>query len=643
MPHVHQRDWSGNVSLPQGNKCSERFDDCAAQPTCDVAGLDDEGVEVQDEELLVEPQLVPTSSNEEPNLSGNGLDDLKRWPADMPVRRQSPGEGASDEPLHARERTTQPACPPLRPTEGWSHRFAGNPSKDADNRSASQRAPTTQQGDSFADSFRQGANILGQYRITRVRERGSFVLADALHLDMGCRVQVQILSPRARRFRFLREHLSATAQALAQMQSRHSCRLLDTGTFDSGAPFTVVQVTTGVSLAQRIRAQGPLPLTDAVELVLQIGESLAEAHAHGIVHGALAPSNVRLAHGIDGVEVAVVSGFGILPNSAVDLVQNRLTPLLGRKRSREAVGYFPPEQVRRPQAIDPASDIWSLGAILHELLTGEPAFRGEGVAAVLACVVADTPSPVTALRSDIPRELEFILLRCLSKDAASRFPSIADLARALLPFASADSQEAVERISRIVARGHPQVGSDYRTNALVRVRQPTRAETNGSVASPPAERARTFGRGQLGSLPWNAIAVGLLAGIGGALAATYLIMHLMPAGKQEPGLVASTHNQSRIHAATPVTLSPTVPPQRSNEGTPPVAPIATGSSFAISSAAPPSAEQTAPRAVAPKARRVSATEANLTAVLPPSAKGEQPLRPLPTRTATAAALFDDIK
>jgi serine/threonine-protein kinase len=117
--------------------------------------------------------------------------------------------------------------------------------------------------------------------------------------------------------------------------------------------------------------------------------------------------------------------------------------------------YMSPEQIRSSKNVDARADVWALGVILHELLTGAPAYQADTVPGLLAMIVADAPPPLSSQRPDAPRDLENCVLRCLEKDRNLRFASVAQLARALEPYASPYSQLLVRRIVRILGDDSP--------------------------------------------------------------------------------------------------------------------------------------------------------------------------------------------
>jgi len=112
--------------------------------------------------------------------------------------------------------------------------------------------------------------------------------------------------------------------------------------------------------------------------------------------------------------------------------------------------YMSPEQMRSAKDVDTRTDIWSLGVIMYEMLTGQPPYTGDSIPALCASLLSDTPVSVRTLRADIPPELEDVIMRCLAKDRQYRFATVSELARALAPFGSASSQLHVDRASRVM-------------------------------------------------------------------------------------------------------------------------------------------------------------------------------------------------
>lgn len=280
----------------------------------------------------------------------------------------------------------------------------------------------------------EGDVIAGKYRVEElVAVGGMGVVVSAKHIQLGQQVAIKVLLPveaddesLAAIPRFLRE-----ARAAAGLRSEHVVRIYDVDTLESGLPYMVMELLSGQDLRRVVKTGGPLPVEQAVDFVLQAADAIGEAHAAGIVHRDLKPSNLFLARRNDGRPWVKVLDFGISKASHDPNLEGTLTT------SRAMIGspmYMSPEQVRDAKSVDARSDIWSLGVILHELLSGKPAFRGESLPAICAAIAADPPQSLAAARPDVAPELVAIVLRCLEKDPALRFQTVDELRAALLPF-----------------------------------------------------------------------------------------------------------------------------------------------------------------------------------------------------------------
>ena len=211
--------------------------------------------------------------------------------------------------------------------------------------------------------------------------------------------------------------------------------MFDVGTLESGVPFMVMEHLEGRDLDDEVLRRGPIDLVEAVDYVLQAADALAAAHRLGIVHRDIKPANLFLATRPDGTRRVKVLDFGI---SKVGGAAPAARPgLLSRDRSSLGTpAYMSPEQVRDAVDIDARTDIWGLGTILYELVTGHMAFVGKDITAILAHVLEEDPCPMTALRREVPTELEAIVMRCLDRDRNGRWGSAARFAQALAPFGS---------------------------------------------------------------------------------------------------------------------------------------------------------------------------------------------------------------
>jgi serine/threonine-protein kinase len=222
--------------------------------------------------------------------------------------------------------------------------------------------------------------------------------------------------------RFLRE-----IRVIATLQHPHILGLIDSGVVgpDGGAlagrPYYVMPYVDGRSLRQRLDEEGQLPVAEAVRLTSEVASALDYAHRHGVIHRDIKPENILLNDGS-----ALVADFGIA--LAVQQSGERMTETglsLGTPQ------YMSPEQAAGERGITPRSDIYALGAVAYEMLTGEPPFTGPNVQAIVARVLATEPRPMTVLRPSVPPPVETAVLQALEKLPADRFASAAEFAAAL--------------------------------------------------------------------------------------------------------------------------------------------------------------------------------------------------------------------
>ena len=281
-----------------------------------------------------------------------------------------------------------------------------------------------------------GEIVAGKYRVERVLGVGGMgVVVSARHttLDQCVAIKFLVVSRYATHEESVARFL-AEAHAAATIESDYVCRVFDVGTLDDGCPFMVMEHLEGRDLDEEIRQRGPLDLVEAVDYILQAADALAAAHQLGIVHRDIKPANLFLATRPDGTRRVKVLDFGISKiGSGAEVTAStasRETCSLGTP------AYMSPEQVRAAADVDARTDIWGLGAILYELVTGQMAFVGKDVKAVLDHVLKDDPCPMPALRRNVPAELESIVMRCLDRDRNERWSSAARFARALAPFGS---------------------------------------------------------------------------------------------------------------------------------------------------------------------------------------------------------------
>lgn len=274
-----------------------------------------------------------------------------------------------------------------------------------------------------------GEVLAGKYSVVRViGEGGMGVVYEGRHDRLGQRVAIKVLREEERKNREVVARFEREARFAAKLKSANVARVTDVDLLADGTPFMVMEYLEGVDLDFELSERGRLPIAEAVGYVLQACSAVAEAHALGIVHRDLKPHNLFLTDDGDRRVVKLLD-FGISKTTtdepdSVTLTRSSLgTPL-----------YMSPEQIRSARNADQRSDLWSLGVILYELVTGRPPFDGDGPAAVIAAITADAPSPPCELRPEMSRVLSDAIVRALEKDPARRYATVAEFAEAIQPF-----------------------------------------------------------------------------------------------------------------------------------------------------------------------------------------------------------------
>lgn len=321
----------------------------------------------------------------------------------------------------------------------------------------------------------EGQILAGKYRVEKVLGSGGMgVVVAAWHLELEQRVAVKFLHPLALERADTAERFRREARSAAKIKSEHVARVIDVGVMEGGVPYMVMEHLEGHDVAEEIRLRGALPITDAVDFLLQAIEALAEAHASGIVHRDLKPANLFLANRADGTRVVKVLDFGISKSlfggSVAELSLTRTATLIGSPL------YMSPEQMRSPKDVDTRTDIWSLGVMLYEMITGQPPYTGDSIPALCASLLNDVPRPMHELRAEVSPGLDDVVTHCLAKDRQQRFATVSDLARALAPFGSSSSQVHVDRASRLLGSTDVTVSTFSTASATARQSNPGTAD-----------------------------------------------------------------------------------------------------------------------------------------------------------------------
>jgi eukaryotic-like serine/threonine-protein kinase len=253
--------------------------------------------------------------------------------------------------------------------------------------------------------------------------QGEVYKARDIRLDRTVAIKIlpkQIANDPERKQRFERE-----AQTIAKLNHAHICILHDVG-HDGGIDYLVMEYVDGETLAQRL-SRGPLPLNQAVELAMQIGDALDKAHRRGVVHRDVKPSNIMIAKSgaklMDfGLAKQREPATGFVSPSDLSTVAN----ITGQGTILGTLQYMAPEQLEGKDA-DARSDVWGFGSVLYEMLTGKKAFEGKSQTSLMVAILEHEPAPVRTSQPLTPPSLEHILKRCLAKDPDRRWQTFSDI------------------------------------------------------------------------------------------------------------------------------------------------------------------------------------------------------------------------
>jgi serine/threonine protein kinase/Flp pilus assembly protein TadD len=285
-----------------------------------------------------------------------------------------------------------------------------------------------------------GQVIAGKYRIIREIGRGGMgVVYEAEDLRLKRPVALKFLPPGLTADPESRERFIHEAQAASGLDHPNICTIHEIDEADAGGLYIAMACYKGESLRERL-GRGPLAAPEAVDIALQVAEGLAKAHGSGIVHRDIKPGNIVLTS--DGVAKVLDFGLAKLAGEA------RLT-LPGTTLG--TVAYMSPEQARGDD-VDARTDVWSLGVLLYEMLSGELPFRGDKEAAVLHAILHEAPRPIAGSGAGYPAELAEVIRRALAKNPGKRFASARELADALREIKTGLAARDVPTARRLVFR-----------------------------------------------------------------------------------------------------------------------------------------------------------------------------------------------
>ncbi|MCP4724639.1 MAG: protein kinase [bacterium] len=253
--------------------------------------------------------------------------------------------------------------------------------------------------------------MIQHYKIlSKLGEGGMGVVYKAEDTKLKRTVALKFLSSEMTKDPTAKDRFIQEARAASALDHSNICTIHEVGESDDGSTYIAMAYYDGETLQDKI-SSGPLRIDEALTISIQIAEGLQEAHEKGIIHRDIKPANIMIT---DKGQVKIMD-FGLAKSIAGSMVTKAGTTL-------GTIGFMSPEQ-SRGDTVDKRSDIWSLGVILYNMLTGQMPFKGEYEQAIVYSIMNTEPEPITGLRTGVPVELEQYVGKCLAKDPAERYPS----------------------------------------------------------------------------------------------------------------------------------------------------------------------------------------------------------------------------
>jgi serine/threonine protein kinase len=385
------------------------------------------------------------------------------------------------------------------------------------------------------------------------------VVYAAQHVLLGQHVAVKVLASRRGSPHGTFQRALSEAQASARLTSEHVARVFDVGVTGAGQAYVVMERLIGDDLLHVLRSGLRAPVEEAVKIVLQACHALAEAHASGTVHRDIKPSNLFLAKQSDGTLTVKVLDFGLACGLEASCVEMRVGG---------SPGYASPEQLDGSSDVDARADVWGLGVVLYELVTGHRPSRAMNGDELPSAARGFVP-PMVSPHGPVPPAFESIVRRCMEVDRERRFASVIELAEALGPFAPPAYAHYPRRIRDVVAIERHSAGA-----LPIPADGPTVRDVDTALSDEASSSAET----RLSSPPPLIVAdrlppPGTTARLIFAAAVVVLVVLLLKAGR--PGSTAITQLPSRdaqnaLPASSSAVLAPPIlqphrPPEMATE------------------------------------------------------------------------------
>ena len=275
----------------------------------------------------------------------------------------------------------------------------------------------------------EGYLVGGKYVIKRLLGEGANgSVYEGEHSEIGHRVAIKVVHKALAAREDIIARFRREARICGTIRNRHVGQVYDVGELPEGAPFMVMELQEGRSLAHLLSNEGPLPIAAAIDMVSQLLVGLQAVHDTGAIHRDVKPDNVMLVRESSGQTVVKLVDFGIGKSMTTDIRARNVT------QEGMVVGspdYMPPEQLRGDE-VDHRVDIYAAGVVLYELIAGRMPFNATTLTELFVAILRDPITPPSQLRADCPPELQAVILRSLSRDANERFQSAREMGAALV-------------------------------------------------------------------------------------------------------------------------------------------------------------------------------------------------------------------
>src|SRR5580693_1326056 len=279
-----------------------------------------------------------------------------------------------------------------------------------------------------------GVLLVGKYKVTRELGRGGMAAVyEAENVSIGKKLAVKVLAAELANSAIVIERFVREARAAASVKSPHIVEVYDSGRLEDGRPFIAMELLEGESLYDRMARVRLIDPQSTVRIIGQVAKGLMKAHAANIVHRDLKPENIHLCKTDDGDEIAKILDFGLAKFYAPVQTDEKTARLTREGAIFGTPAYMSPEQVKGEGSVDFRADLWALGCMTYECLTGRPVWNTDQGVAMTFAAIATGPIPVPSeQRPELPTTFDEWFLKCLARDANARYQTAKELADGLV-------------------------------------------------------------------------------------------------------------------------------------------------------------------------------------------------------------------